>query len=305
VSRRLFALSLIVGLVLPACGGDKPKLSSAPTTEASAAAGGELVFFNPTHVPAGMKLDEATVQRGTPEEPTWGAKLGRPNGAGKFRDVITVVVSQPATPREVGEAEEKAARKVDVNGHTALLLDETLIGSAVSWNQDGYEIAVLGPTGKSEDALAVARHTRLASAGHAEQTTLDGLPTGMEVIAQGALVGVTRNRYSISAASDAGGSLNLDVTLVPKGFPAAVAAAGHESDATRKVRGHDAILFRQTTDIGGTTLEQVSLVWSERPDLIVSISGTMSADEAFAVAAGLKAESEQVWRSHLKVLDDS
>ncbi|MEY2469873.1 MAG: hypothetical protein QOF21_2571, partial [Actinomycetota bacterium] len=195
-----------------------------------------------------------------------------------------------------------------VNGQSARAMDSSVVGSTVSWHQDGYEVGVIGESGASDDVLDVARRVRLAAAGRAEDTRLDGVPAGMAIIGDGGFGAYPRIRYLINAVGDGAGtnaSVNIDVSLVPSGLPAAILGAGTELDATRQARGHAAFLFRQSTDIGGHTLEQVTLSWAERPDLLVVIGGTITGDDAVAIAHGLREETEQKWRSQLPVRDQA
>jgi hypothetical protein len=304
--KRL-VVAVAVALVFAAGCGKEDTLSTSSgttTTAASAPATGELVFFNPTWLPAGVTVGDVSVQRGEQETPSWAAKLGRADGRGKFTDIVTAIVSRAETRREVGEREEEESRNINVNGHDALANDSEF-GAAVSWSQDGCDVGVLGKSGASDEVLDVARRLHVPPGGHPEATQLDGVPAGMEVIASWGHGAYPRTRYLMSAlAEERGGeSVHIDVTVVPVGFPLALMGAGYESDATRDVRGHGADLFRQSNSIGGQPLVQMTLAWAERPDLMVSIGGTITDDEAQKIAAGLREETEQKWRSHFTVRD--
>lgn len=304
MKRRCARLLVVVLAVLSACGTDKAATSGGTTTAAPEASG-DLVFFNPIWLPAGVTVDGVTLQKaGEPEAPSWSARIGRRDGDGKFRDVVAAFVTQVTAPREVSESEEQASRHVDVNGHDALASD-SLVGASVSWHQDGCDVGAVGKTGTSDDVLAVARSMRPCEAGHGDKARLASLPDGMTIITEWGSSGFPRVRYSINAMNQerGGQSVTIAVTLVPAGFPVALLGAGHEVDSTEVARGHDAVASLSSTDIGGTTLEQVTLAWAERPDLVVSIAGTITLDDAQRIAAGLREESEQRWRSHLPVRD--
>jgi len=306
---RLLALGVALALPLGACGDagtSSTETATATSTTTVPAAKGELIFFNPIRLPSGVTVNRVTLQRGKPEPPSWSAKLGRRNGDDKFRDVVAVSVTQPGKPREISPSEEKASRRVDVNGQRALASDTPFAGATVSWYQDGYEVGVTGKRGAGDDVLAVARRVKLAEAGHAEKTRLNGTPPGMELIGEWGTTGYPRNRYSISAVGDEahrGIALHMEVNVFPDGFPAHLLGFGSESETTRQVRGHDAYVSHHSTEVGGRKIEQVTLTWAERPDLVVTIGGVMSEDDAVAVAEGLRGETEQEWRSHLPVED--
>lgn len=299
--RRCLAVFVVAICLTAACGKGKdsaPRADTATNTTAT----GELTFFNPTRLPAGYKVAEASMRSEAQEAATWSAKLGRPNGAGKFRDVLTVVVSEAGEPTE-SDGDTVDGDTVDVNGHAARVFDSPIAGTGVSWTQDGFDIGVIGPAGKQPESLAAARALRVNP--DATQTRLETLPAGYEVIAQWGSNGFPDRGYSISAErTDKAGtieSIRIAVTLVPTDFPVAILGAGYETDATSEVRGHEAIVFRMVNDIGGRAFEQVTLGWGERPDLSVTISGSVGIDELRSVATGLRAESESEWRSHVPV----
>jgi hypothetical protein len=289
-------------VLLTACGSDAgsdPDRSGSATT---AAANGEFVYFNPTYLPAGYKVESTDVQDdGKLESAAWTAKVGRAAGPKKFTDVVAVIVD---TAPQARSDDAKGYTPVDVNGHRGQQVDSPITGAIVMWQQDGVAVGVLAPPGKHDDALGVARAVRLSA--DVTATRLENLPAGLEVIAQWGSRGFGRKRYTINTeATDAKGAIDIvrvDVAVVPSGFPAAVLGAGHEIDTSSAVRGHDGYAFRSVSDIGGgRTFEQFNLVWAERADLVVTVSGSVSLKELRAIAAGLKSESEQQWRSHMKV----
>ena len=76
-----------------ACGSDsEPNATGSNTT---VAATGELTQFTPTYLPAGYKVTEAAGRQDRAEPAAWSAKVGRPDGDKKFRDLITVLVNPP------------------------------------------------------------------------------------------------------------------------------------------------------------------------------------------------------------------
>ncbi|MDP1792587.1 MAG: hypothetical protein Q8K63_00510, partial [Acidimicrobiales bacterium] len=249
---------------------------------------------------AGYKIESTTLQdEGQQEDATWSAKLGRPDGAKKIRDLITVLASK-ADP---SDDSDNGYQPVDVNGHRGKQADTPLTGAIVSWEQSGFELGVLAPPGKIDDAMGVARAVRVGN--DLTQTRIDTPPAGLEVIAEWGSTGFVRKQYSINAeTTDASGrieSVRISVTVVPADFPVTILGAGHDFDASDKVRGHGAYLFRSANDIGGRSFEQFSLVWGERADLVVSIAGSVSGNELRAIAKGLKEESEPEWRTNVKV----
>jgi hypothetical protein len=296
-----FVIGCLLACLLSGCGsGSGSNSSDAADAPDGAAATGELIYFNPTHLPAGYKIESTDLQNeGEAEKPEWSAKLGRAAGAKQFRDLITVLVSK-ADPSDDSDS---GYQPVDVNGHAGKESDTPITGAIVMWQQDGFEVGVIGPPGKHDDALGVARAVRVDA--DITKTRLENLPAGIEVVAQWGSAGYPRKRYSINAeATDAKGSidsLRIDVTVVPTDFPVATLGAGHEIDGSGKVRGHDAYVFRSATDIGGKTFEQFSLAWGERVDLVVDVAGTVGVENLRSVAEGLKEEPEQQWRMHMKV----
>ena len=177
-----------------------------------------------------------------------------------------------------------------MNGHAGQTVDSPIIGAVVSWKQDGLQASVIAPPGKSDDALALARAVRINA--DVTKTSLETLPAGMEVIAQWGTAGYPGAHYSIAAektgAAGRTDSVRIAVNLVPVDFPAAILGAGHEVDGSGRVRDRAAFAVLHASDIGGRTLEQRSLGWSERADLVVTISGTVSGDELRKIAEGLE-----------------
>jgi hypothetical protein len=301
VKRLVVACLLMCGL-LGACGSGTDSDSAKSSDSAdSGAATGELTYFNPTHLPAGYAIESTDFRKGgEAEEAAWAAKVGRASGAKKFRDLFTVLVTK-TDPAD--DSSESGYTPVDVNGHAGKQADTPITGAIVMWKQDGFDVGVLGPPGKRDDALGVARAVRVNA--DLTKTRLEGLPSGLDVVAEWGSTGFPRTGYTINAeTTDAKGSVDsvrIDVTLVPTDFPVGLLGAGHELDGSGKVRGHTAYVFRSANDIGGHTLEQFSVSWGERADLVVNVSGTIGTDELRAVAEGLKAEPEQQWRTHAKV----
>lgn len=294
------ACLLACGLLTACDSGSGSNSSDLADATDGAAATGELIYFNPTHLPAGYSIESTDLQNaGETEQPVWSAKLGRRERDKQFRDLVTVLVSKA----EPSDDSDSGYRPVDVNGHAGKESDTPITGAIVMWQQDGFEVGVIGPPGKRDDALAVARGVRVDA--DITKTRLEDLPAGIEVVAQWGSAGYPRKRYSINAeATDAKGSIDsvrIEVTVVPTDFPVAILGAGHETDGSGKVRGHDVYVFRSANDIGGRTFQQFSLGWAERADLVVSVSGSVAVEDLRAVADGLKEEPEQQWRAHMKV----
>jgi hypothetical protein len=292
VKRALVAALLVV---LVACGGGKGD-GAATTTTASTIVGGRepMPYYLPSFLPFGFKVVQGGVVPEGPARPAFAIALGQPDGDRRFKEVVLVLVTATASDRVIGPDQQAAMKSVDINGTAARLFESGTIGTNVDWFSNGIAVAVLGPLGTAALVTDVAKRVRLGA--DVASTSLDGAPDDYEVIAETRFEDrEPEEARSLSVATEKGAALAVTVTRTT--LPLVFVASGGDLVRPGKVRGRDALISTRVRQLEGARVVQSTIVWRERDDIALTITGSTPLDSLQPIAEGMAVVSEAEWRA--------
>jgi hypothetical protein len=294
---------------LVACGTGEPPWSDRRRNHPSSPENaGEIVFFLPTYLPQGVEAKSASILRGKKEAGSYSAVLGRRDGAA-YADVITVSVHEAREDRSISKEERERHETVRIRGERARLdsLDE--LGVSLDWFRDGLAVAVRGDKGSRALVIETARALALPASGDATRVRFRSHPN--ELLGESTLPTAKLTSYRLDLSPTGGspvaGGITVHLFLGGDVSPASFAVGLADRLRFGTVRDAGAALGYSRTSFTveerSVDVEQASVAWLEHPDILVSVSGSFSEDDAVRVAEGLERVSEEEWRAALEVQD--
>ena len=291
--RRVLAVFAVVAFV-GCSGGDSDDRTRATTATTQAGDRRPMPYYLPSFLPFGFKLVRGGELREGPARPALAVALGRPDGDGRFTDVILVLVYAAAADREMGPNQRAAVRAVDVNGTQARLLESGVVGTSIDWFANGLAVGVSGPIGTAALVTDVAKRVRLGS--DVATTSVDGRPDGYVTVAESRFEDRDpEEMQSLSVATETGVAISISITRIS--LPLVFVASGGDRVSPTRVRGHDALVSVRLRQLESGRVAQSTIVWHEHADVAVTITGSTSADSLMPIAEGMATVSEQEWRS--------
>lgn len=205
-----------------------------------------------------------------------------------FTDGVVVTVYD-ASPDEMGTPEGES---VAVNGQPATL--SLSKGGATLWMQQGERVvSVRSPSGDVSFVEVVAAVVEIADSQSFGEGILsfERLPDGSTLFAPPRLTSRRPHPY-VSMES---GAVDIKVANVEVLEESLHHVAGSYGSATVvDIAGVEGFVVRSGT--------ATAFMWSRGPDLTVTVSGTFSPGEIYAVAEGLEFVSESEWRRRYNII---
>lgn len=255
-------------------------------------AAGHLVFLLPSELSEQFRIGSASKSAG-PQEASWWVKLAQrdPDDHDAYLRPVTIFVSSASSDREVAPDEAAEVETVAIGGVDARVSDSELTGAVVDWFQNGKAVAVVGPQGQSELVVDLARKVELEGG----PNLLADVPDGYEVLSRGQSPPGGSPRWSLVLREGDGPGPTVSADLVPVGSAPVLGHAMAERIERVTVRGADAFISSRTVTIPGTPAGKtfITVSWLERPDVAVSVMGSIDRKLALAIAESLREVSEE------------
>lgn len=256
-------------------------------------AAGHLVFLLPSELPEQLRIGSATRSAG-PQEAAWWVKLAQPDPDDRdaYLRPVTIFVSSASSDREVAPDEAAEVETVVIGGVAARLSDSELTGAVVDWFHNGKAIVVVGPQGERDVVVDLARKVELERGG---PDLLSDVPDGYVVLSRGESPPGGSPRWSLVLREGDGPGPTVSADLVPVGSSPVLGHARADRLDRVTVRGADAFISSWTTTIPGTPARKtfITVSWLERPDVAVSVTGSIDRKLAFAIAESFREVSEE------------
>ena len=284
---------LLVTLVACSNGGSD---GAASTTAVTTADGGRpMPYYLPSFLPFGFKLVEGGIlPEGKGRRPALAIAIGKPSGDKKFIEVVLVLIHPAEADRQLGPNQQAAVRMIDVNGTQARLLESGVLGSSIDWFTNGMAVGVSGPIGTADLVTDVAKRVRLGA--DINSASLASLPDGYEVIAENRFEDrEPEETQSLTVGSETGAAISIAVTRTT--LPLVFVASGGDRIEPGKVRGHAALISTRLRQLESGRVVQSTIVWHERADVAITLTGSTSVKSLMPIAEGMAAVPEAEWRA--------
>lgn len=268
-------------------GGDPVHARPRPSRSEPA---GNLVFLLPGELPGGFEVESTQVSSGPNLDPG-GTRVvvARPDPAGKniYLDPVAVLIAPASKDLSVSPDEEAQIERVEVRGVTARIADQQ-VGVTADWFEQGKAVLVVGPKGSRRLVLEVARGLRPDAA---PEGVLTDLPKGYVVLARHSYEARPSPDWTVRLIGPAGAVTTVSGSLVAPGQPPVLEALPADRVEVLTVRGASAVLASRSAARPGDPARSetsVTVSWLERPNMAVTVTGTITRQLAVEIAERLR-----------------